>query len=185
MGDHGLLKGDFIEFGAGKAGLSSFIAESALKGSTFVVVEREARRQKKDKDIRACGHDFQRITMDIKDFDLGWFQDKSVIAVAKHLCGGATDLAIRSLTNCKTLLGLAVATCCHHNCDMQSYVNLEFMRDELGIKTEVFQAFVKCASYASLVVASTETRQAGFMVKRMIDLGRLLWIRSQLNLSNV
>jgi predicted oxidoreductase len=51
-----LLKGDFVEFGAGKAGLSFSVAEAAEKGSTFLVIEREARRNKKDKDIRELGH---------------------------------------------------------------------------------------------------------------------------------
>jgi tRNA A58 N-methylase Trm61 len=73
MADYALLQGDFIEYGAGKAGLSSFIAEKASPDSTFIVVEREARRLKKDKEIRAFGFEITRITMDIKDLDLGWF----------------------------------------------------------------------------------------------------------------
>lgn len=57
MKDWGLLLGDFVEYGAGKAGLSSFIAVQAEKGSSFILVEREARRNKKDKEIRALGHE--------------------------------------------------------------------------------------------------------------------------------
>jgi len=35
--------------------------------------------------------------MDIKDFDLSYFKDKKmIIGVAKHLCGGATDLSLVS-----------------------------------------------------------------------------------------
>ena len=42
--------------------------------------------------------------MDIKDFDLGWFSKKQeIIGVAKHLCGAATDLTIKSLQSCKML----------------------------------------------------------------------------------
>ena len=98
MGENGLLKGDFVEYGAGKAGLSSFIGESAEKGSSFIVVEREARRNKQDKVMRWAGHETRRETMDIKDFDLGYFADekKDIIGVAKHLCGAATDLALCS-----------------------------------------------------------------------------------------
>lgn len=136
MGNYAMLQGDFIEYGAGKAGLSSFIAEKAAPGSSFIVVEREARRLKKDKEIRAFGFEITRITMDIKDLDLGWFKDKQVIAVAKHLCGGATDLTICSLKHSGNLKGLAIATCCHHICDPQTYVNLEFMREELGVSAE-------------------------------------------------
>mgnify|MGYP003348924735 CR=1 FL=1 len=56
-----LLLGDFVEYGAGKAGLSSFIALDADKKSTFIVVEREARRNKKDKEIRASFDSFIEI----------------------------------------------------------------------------------------------------------------------------
>jgi tRNA:m4X modification enzyme len=92
-----LLSGDFVEYGAGKAGLSSFIALDADKKSTFIVVERESRRNKKDKEIRALGLEVCRETMDIKDFDLGFFKEKKqIIGVAKHLCGGATDLSLTS-----------------------------------------------------------------------------------------
>ncbi len=56
MKNSGLLQGDFVEYGAGKAGLSSFISFAAEKSSTFMIVEREARRNKKDKEIRAAGH---------------------------------------------------------------------------------------------------------------------------------
>ena len=36
----------FVEFGAGKAGLSSFVSASAKPGSVFVVNDREPRRYK-------------------------------------------------------------------------------------------------------------------------------------------
>ena len=86
-----------MEYGAGKAGLSSFIALEADKKSSFIVVEREARRNKKDKEIRAQGIEVKREMMDIKDFDLSYFSDKkNIIGVAKHLCGGATDLSLAS-----------------------------------------------------------------------------------------
>jgi len=103
MRDSNLLKGDFVEFGAGKAGLSSFIAGDAEVGSTFIVIEREPRRLKKDNVIKGAGHETLRVTMDIKDFDLEYFKEtkKDVIGVAKHLCGGATDLTLMSFKNGK------------------------------------------------------------------------------------
>lgn len=121
--------------------------------------------------------------MDIKDFDIGWFEHKTaIIGVAKHLCGGATDLTICSFKLCKHLKGLAIATCCHHKCDIKTYVNMPFMQEELGVKAEEFQAFVRCSSYASYTGDNTDKRRAGFMVKRLVDLGRLLWINNELGL---
>ena len=124
------MKGDFVEYGAGKAGLSSFIGPKAEKGSTFILIEREARRKKQDKNIRAAGHDTRRETMDIKDFDLSYFNESKpdVIGVAKHLCGGATDLTLISFKQAnKQMKGISIATCCHHACDLKTYVNLPYI----------------------------------------------------------
>lgn len=124
--------------------------------------------------------------MDIKDFDLGWFKEiTQVIGVAKHLCGGATDLALYSFRLAKgRMKGLSIATCCHHSCDIKTYVNLKFIVEELGVKPEAFQSFVRCSSYAASATDNFEKRRAGFMVKRMIDLGRLLYVREVIGLES-
>ena len=109
-----------MEYGAGKAGLSSFIATSANKGSSFIFIEREGRRNKKDYEIKQLGFPVRRELMDIKDFDLSKIDEAlSVVGVAKHLCGGATDLSLTSLMSVgrDRMKGLAIATCCHHRCD--------------------------------------------------------------------
>jgi len=56
----------YVEYGAGRAGLSSFVAAEIAKSATtkdeaneeqtgFLVVDRDTRRYKKDKDIKECG----------------------------------------------------------------------------------------------------------------------------------
>jgi hypothetical protein len=66
----------YVEFGAGKAGLSSFVAADLherkvdTKESGFLIIEREARRGKLDRKIRDCGFRTVRERMDIADFDL-------------------------------------------------------------------------------------------------------------------
>jgi len=74
-----------------------------------------------------------RDTVDIKDYDLSRKDSyTNIIGVAKHLCGGATDLTLTSLENIsKKTEGLAIATCCHHRCDIKTYVNLPFIYDLL------------------------------------------------------
>ena len=71
--------------------------------------------------------------MDIKDFDLSYFSEKkNIIGVAKHLCGGATDLSLASFKLVtENLKGLAMATCCHHQCDALTYVNMKYVNEEL------------------------------------------------------
>ena len=60
-----------------------------------------------------------------------------MVGIAKHLCGGASDLTLKSfeqLQNTKVelnskLAGLSIATCCHHACDTKTYVNLDFIKE--------------------------------------------------------
>ena len=79
MREHGLLEASgesqniYIEYGAGRAGLSSFVADDidtkSAKNHTFVIVDRDTRRRKLDKTFR---EDFTtyREKMDIADFDV-------------------------------------------------------------------------------------------------------------------
>ena len=174
-----------MEYGAGKAGLSSFIAAAAGKGSKFILVDREPRRHKQDKLIKYLGLEVRRELMDIKDFDLEKFDEaKSVIGIAKHLCGGATDLALTSFMRIgkDRMKGLSIATCCHHRCDTQTYVNMTYVTEELGIKETEFVSFVTRSSYAVSPGDDASKRRAGFMVKRLLDLGRLIFINNSLGL---
>ena len=123
----------------------------------FLVVDREARRWKKDKYCKGAGFGVERQKIDIADFDLVKYaelkaEDKSVkvLGIAKHLCGGATDLALTSFNKLSNsqLSGLSMATCCHHTCDIKTYVNLPFIQKELGIYENQFNEFVKCSSWA-------------------------------------
>ena len=103
----------YIEYGAGRAGLSSYVAErmsgeDGPKDSIkFIIVDRDTRRRKLDKNFR---EDFltMREKMDIADFNLEKFielkqaakeikEDPELLCIAKHLCGGATDLSLTSI----------------------------------------------------------------------------------------
>ena len=141
---------------------------------------------KKDLYIRNSGFEADRVQIDIADFDLLKYldlkhekQNPKVTGIAKHLCGGATDLALTSYNKLgnNQLLGLSMATCCHHLCDAKTYVNLEFIRKEFGISDKEFDVMVRCSSWAISPYVSTQKRRAGFKMKRMLDLGRLLYIK--------
>ena len=135
---------------------------------------------------RNSGFETDRIRIDIADFDLIKYltlkQEKTnprIIGIAKHLCGGATDLALTSYhkLNENQLLGLSMATCCHHLCDSKTYVNLDYIRNEFGITEKEFNVIVRCSSWGISPYVSTQKRRAGFKMKRLLDLGRLLYIR--------
>ena len=60
---------------------------------------------------------------------------KDVVIIAKHLCGVATDLALRSLlqyhvndsnTNNPCAKGVSIATCCHHAMNYDDYTGIDF-----------------------------------------------------------
>ena len=78
--------------------------------------------------------------------------------------------------------GLSIATCCHHRCDTQTYVNMTYVTEELGIKETEFASFVTRSSYAVSPGDDASKRRAGFMVKRLLDLGRLIFINQSLGL---
>ena len=71
-----------------------------------MVVDRDSRRYTKDKYVKKSGFQVDREKIDIADFDLVKYASlqmtdeqcapSKVIGIAKHLCGGATDLALNS-----------------------------------------------------------------------------------------
>merc|ERR1712048_991322 len=110
-----------------------------------------------------------------------------VLACAKHLCGGATDVALRTLQGQKNnAVAVCVATCCHHRCDANSYVNFSFLQ-ELGLceTSEEFAQFVTTAGWAvggHGGARNLEKRKVGMMAKRILDLGRVAWLQGKLGL---
>ncbi|XP_026786304.3 tRNA:m(4)X modification enzyme TRM13 homolog [Pangasianodon hypophthalmus] len=94
----------YVEFGAGKGKLSHWIhvALQEAKNVHFLLVERSSTRFKVDGKHKNTDSTFDRLQVDIQHLDLSrvpFLQEKRlpVIAVGKHLCGAATDLALRCL----------------------------------------------------------------------------------------
>lgn len=84
---------------------------------------------------------FERARIDIAHLNLRRLpavNNRDVVITGKHLCGGATDLALRCAVNTLApdqvegeggvLKGIAIATCCHHRCDDLSYVATAWLR---------------------------------------------------------
>lgn len=78
------------------------------------------------------------------------------VVLGKHLCGGATDLALRTVVAARGRAaasappaGLAVATCCHHGstwpdfCGRASFLGAGFSEDEFGLVAQ-FAAWALC-----------------------------------------
>ncbi|CAJ1059527.1 tRNA:m(4)X modification enzyme TRM13 homolog [Xyrichtys novacula] len=100
----------FIEFGAGRGKLSHWIHEALktpdhLKTADdlqILLVERSSTRFKVDGKHQDPGVQFERLQVDIQHLDLSRVQmlrlkKFPLVGVGKHLCGAATDLALRCL----------------------------------------------------------------------------------------
>ena len=100
----------YMEFGAGKGGLSFFISK-VVKGCDNVLIDRKNFRRKLDAKVDRVGetkvNPFKRLYIDIKDLVLSKVDEvkgKHCVVISKHLCGGATDVTLRCFT--KTLQDL-------------------------------------------------------------------------------
>jgi tRNA:m4X modification enzyme len=131
----------YIEFGAGKGALSHYISLKFNDQSKHLLVEREARRYKYDRNHT----NFRRIRCDIADLDLSSWQDK-LVGVGKHVCGAATDLSITAIGRGKSK-GLALATCCHHLCELANFISKDLL-NELGFEDIDILSLFKCSSWA-------------------------------------
>lgn len=57
-----------------------------------------------------------------------------LVAIAKHLCGVGTDLALKALTPLRNQLSACLfATCCHGACSWSGYVGRDYLRREMEL----------------------------------------------------
>lgn len=166
----------FIEFGAGKGQVSYWLAQiiNNISNTNVILVDRASHRHKQDNKItdRDAVH---RIRADIADFVIQKLneckQAKHIIGVSKHLCGAATDLAIRCLLQCNQAAdtndtrtpqtkGFVIALCCHHRCAWTPFVGKKFLVEN-GINEQEFLIISKMVGWAICGSGmSRETRKA-------------------------
>lgn len=184
LGKMDLLKDKmcYVELGAGKGMLSHWIQKASDKcnDTAFLLVDRGHVRYKAENQHKwgESGPRFERIRIDIANLHLGKVPSihdnkRPVVAVGKHLCGGATDLAVRCVTNtlttddsietargnepaCKRskpntsslFAGLTIALCCHHRCTWETYVGKSFMKT-CGFSSRDFTLMCKLSSWTA------------------------------------
>jgi tRNA:m4X modification enzyme len=91
---------------------------------------------------------------------------KRAVLGAKHLCGVASDLALRSLVSFGSHLatdvaGLGIATCCHHCCNWDDYVGRDFLASKgiTGAEFSVMCGWTSWATSLCMHTAKTEGRK--------------------------
>ncbi|KAJ3373655.1 hypothetical protein GGF31_000499 [Allomyces arbusculus] len=211
----------FVEFGAGKGELGHYV-QSALTAKSitapFYTVDRSNFRLKFDRYMAV-----ERLALDIKDLDLAKVESLKlpVVALSKHLCGGATDLTLTCLGHYadavlpkQGISHVVIALCCHHRCSRETYVGMPWLErfgvtvDEVPVlgqmggwaicgpervaaaeadgegeepehevsAEEQAAAAAPGEHYSGLTHAERE--EIGFMVKRVLDYGRVVWFKA-------
>jgi len=158
---------NLIEFGSGRGQMTYWMAKaSKLEAKQkFILVDKASHRHKFDNKLKEdATHNVSRIRADIQDLvidQIPQIKDTpgAVIGVSKHLCGAATDLALRCLAEFSAsensrqnatskIETILIALCCHHRCDWNIYVGKEFLLRH-GFKTEEFSLLCGLTSWAT------------------------------------
>ncbi|KAG9323910.1 hypothetical protein KVV02_006276 [Mortierella alpina] len=90
-----------------------------------------------------------------------YVEKKPVVALSKHLCGGATDITLKCLMNyqqteskhsplASPVKGVLIALCCHQLCQHYMYPNQAFLK-EIDISAEEFVYLTRMSSWAVCV----------------------------------
>lgn len=153
----------YVEYGAGKGQVSYWLAKclTDYAHSNVLLIDRASLRHKRDNKL-ADTHAVERIRVDIADFDISKYEtiqrSKRMVAMGKHLCGGATDFAIRCIlhgNNVTQNMGngpktnsIFIALCCHHRCTWNTFTGRDFFTKN-GIDAEEFRIITKLAGWAT------------------------------------
>jgi len=137
----------FIDVGSGRGCLAAAV-RSLYPDAPLLLIDHDARRNKFDRHLRRS--DFSRIKCDLKDLNLQgipFLQEKTkIVAIAKHLCGAATDYALKAITSFHgRISAIAIATCCHHRCHWDQYVGRDYLPNP-----SYFHSAVKYAPWSNI-----------------------------------
>lgn len=189
----------FIEYGAGKAAVTFWLA-SALKDvadTKVLVVDKASHRHKRDNLIQ--DRDLvERIRADIADLNLSGLdmlgKCDSFSGVSKHLCGAATDLTLRCMVqgnqHAVKTKSFIICVCCHHRCSWNTFVGKDWLLAN-GIDRKMFNIIIKMVSWCicgdgknrnkrdtvdGKEAERKEKEEIGWKCKRLIDHARLQYL---------
>jgi tRNA:m4X modification enzyme len=190
-----------VEFGAGKGSLTKGIRKAVnnrLGG--HVLVDRDRGFGGSNKRVADNEHLWTddgcvRLRIDMANLHLAGLpqlQGKCMVGVGKHVCGAATDLALRCLVpsassptsatpssgSSPTTVAVVIALCCYHRCSWDAYLNQEFVM-QAGFSPIEFEQIIKITSWchirASEHTDSMAKARLANLCKRFIDAGRVMY----------
>eukprot|EP01119_Soliformovum_irregulare_P022514 TRINITY_DN7724_c0_g1_i2.p1 TRINITY_DN7724_c0_g1~~TRINITY_DN7724_c0_g1_i2.p1 ORF type:complete len:442 (+),score=130.85 TRINITY_DN7724_c0_g1_i2:289-1614(+) len=147
----------FVEFGCGKAKLSNFLYQE-MNGGKFVLIDKRQNFRSKVDGTFKHPEAFKRISIDIKDLYVPGIgdltpvnsdtdTDTDMVCYSKHLCGGAADLTLRSLENCR-VKAILIANCCHSACTLSSYIDPSYILQDLQFSPQDFEIMTSMCGWA-------------------------------------
>ncbi|XP_063874980.1 tRNA:m(4)X modification enzyme TRM13 homolog isoform X2 [Scylla paramamosain] len=121
----------------------------------FLLIDRGAQRYKYDTKLK-YNHNInvKRIRVDIQHLNLEGVEGiggyRHIVGLGKHLCGSASDLALRCLCQHPgtEVAGVVLALCCHHRCVWDSYCGLEVLQG-LGVVPSEFYILTALTGWAT------------------------------------
>lgn len=113
-------------------------------------------------------------------------QGKRVVGIGKHVCGAATDLAIKCLCQANhercmnqadppLVVGVGIALCCRHACTWEDYVDHSWILDA-GFSPENFATILHLSTWAHQ--DASHQQEVGRICKRFLDAGRVRFLRN-------
>ncbi|XP_045102938.1 tRNA:m(4)X modification enzyme TRM13 homolog isoform X2 [Portunus trituberculatus] len=147
----------YVEFGAGRGQLTKSLTEAVtdISKALFVLIDRGAQRYKYDTKLRYNQSiNVKRFRVDIQHLSLegveGSEDYQHIVGLGKHLCGSASDLALRCLCQHPGMqvVGVVLALCCHHRCVWDSYCGLEVLQG-LGVQPSEFYILTALTGWAT------------------------------------
>ncbi|CAH0591725.1 unnamed protein product [Chrysodeixis includens] len=196
--DEGLVEDNtcYVELGAGKGHLSYYACNAWCEeggSSAALLVDRASLRHKRDNKLR--GRAAQRLRADLAHLALARVPRvaaaNAVVGLAKHLCGVATDYALRCIAADGVVdktRGIVLATCCHHRCERAAFVGNRHLQ-ELGVSGDEFNVMLGVVSWATCgsggrgrgAGAGEQAARAGAgrRAKRVLDWARVLFLRER------
>ncbi|CAE8625030.1 unnamed protein product, partial [Polarella glacialis] len=174
-----------LEFGAGKGSLTREVRGHLGAGAPCL-------RWKKA-DHWSEGDGVHRVRIDIRNLWLPGVSELSgrqVVGIGKHVCGAATDLALRCLCQTRlgggelksaegspastSVVGVGIALCCHHVCAWDDYVDQQWILDA-GFSAEDFCTIARMSTWS--YQPDKRQQELGRACKRFLDAGRVRFLR--------
>ena len=156
-------KQNIIESGAGSAMLSAYysLIPHTINTSIYLIDRMTGLRKKFDRFSKLKGDELIRIPADLGNVDpiqlieeteknsQSKSTEYSTSVIGKHLCGSATDMALRlsvSLAKKQLLRGIGIALCCHFKGDGHDDVAIDFF-NSLGVRITEITLIHRMASW--------------------------------------